>query len=411
MRRLVGWPSGERWENRLGERARAPTLPPVEIAAIVGAAAAVSVAAAAAIGWRRAVLSASRQSQRADRAEATTVEQLAGAREEREVRDLVLSTMEDGILLIGRDGAVVFSNAAVGQLLLPEPASVETVLPLALRAAIEDSREGGAPTSVLVETGVPPRWLRGTVTPTADGATLVVVRDVTRQRQLESVRRDFVANASHELKTPAATIQVTAETLLRATREDPEAIPHFASQLEREAVRLSRIVADLLDLSRLESGSALDDPVSLGTVVREEIQRLDASAQRAGVALEGVAADVPPVRGSQGDLALLVRNLVDNAIRYSQEGGHVRVEVETMDGEVLLRVSDSGVGIPSKDVPRIFERFYRVDRARSRETGGTGLGLAIVKHVTENHSGRIQVESELGSGTTFLVTFPATPAS
>ena len=338
-----------------------------------------------------------------------TVEQLAAAREEREVRDLVLSTMEDGILLIGRDGAVVFSNGAVGRLLPPAPTSVESVLPLGLRAAIEDSREGGVPTSVIVETGVPPRWLRGTVTPTADGATLIVVQDFTRQRRLESVRRDFVANASHELKTPAATIQVTAETLLRATKEDPEAVPHFASQLEREAVRLSRIVADLLDLSRLESGSPLDDPVSLATIVREEMERLATSAERAGVSLECVAADVPPVRGSQGELALLVGNLVDNAIRYSHEGGHVRVEVEATEGEVLLRVSDSGVGIPSKDVPRIFERFYRVDRARSRETGGTGLGLAIVKHVAENHFGRIQVESELGSGTTFLVTFPVSP--
>ncbi len=376
---------------------------------MVGTAAAVSVAGAAAIGWRRAVRSARRQSQRAERADATRVEQLARAREEREIRDLVLSTMEDGIFLIGQDGAVVFSNGAVGRLLPAAPASVDTVLPLALRAAIEGSREGGEPTSVLVETGVPPRWLRGTVTPAADGATLVVVEDVTRQRRLESVRRDFVANASHELKTPAATIQVTAETLLRAMKEDPEAVPHFASQLEREAVRLSRIVADLLDLSRLESGSALDDLVSLGAIVREEIDRLAASAQGADVTLEGVADDVPPVQGSQRDLALLVRNLVDNAIRYSQEGGHVRVEVEASEGEVLLRVSDFGVGIPSKDVSRIFERFYRVDRARSRETGGTGLGLAIVKHVTENHFGRIQVESELGSGTTFLVTFPASP--
>ena len=141
-------------------------------------------------------------------------------------------------------------------------------------------------TSVLVETGVPTRWLRGTITPAADGATLVVVRDVTQQRQLEDVRRDFVANASHELKTPAATIQAVAETLGQAAVDDPAAVPRFASQLEREAVRLSRIVADLLDLSRLESGSALDEIVSLGAAAREEGQRLEESAERAGVTLE-----------------------------------------------------------------------------------------------------------------------------
>jgi two-component system, OmpR family, sensor histidine kinase SenX3 len=281
------------------------------------------------------------------------------------------------------------------------------VLPLALRSAIHEGRERDEAVSVLVETGVPTRWLRATITPAADGATLVVVRDVTRQRQLEDVRRDFVTNASHELKTPAATIQAVAETLGQAASDDPEAVPRFAAQLERESVRLSRIVADLLDLSRLESGSALDELVSLGAAAREEWQRLEESARQAGVTLEIGTDGERPVRGSQRDLALLVRNLIDNAIRYSHGGGQVDVRVDSDGNDVLLRVIDTGIGIPSRDISRIFERFYRVDRARSRETGGTGLGLAIVKHVVENHGGKVEVESELGRGTTFLIRLPA----
>jgi signal transduction histidine kinase len=382
----------------------------VEVAAIVGTAGAVGVAVVASVGWRRAIRAAHRANQRADRAEALRRDGQVAAEEDRWVRDLILSTMDDGILLIGRDAEVVFANAAVGRHLSPEPTSLGGVLPLALRTAIQGSRERGGSASVLVETGVPTRWLRGTITPAADDATLVVVQDVTQERQLESVRRDFVANASHELKTPAATIQASAETLRQAAEDDPEAVLHFASQLEREAVRLSRIVADLLDLSRLESGSSLDDLVSLATTVRDEVQRLEESAERAEVTLEVLTGDARPVRGSQRDLALLVRNLVDNAIRYSHQGGLVRVEVGGEGDEVVLRVSDSGIGIPMRDIPRIFERFYRVDRARSRETGGTGLGLAIVKHVAENHDGKIEVESELQLGTTFRITFPSAPS-
>ena len=371
---------------------------------------AVVAAVAAVAGWRRSAGEARRWEKRALAAEAIGREQQLDALENRKVRDLTLSTMHEGVLLIDSDARVAFANEAIGRHLPSSPATLDAILPFSLRTAIQDSRGRRAPSSVLVETGVPTRWLRGTITPAADGATLVVVRDVTQQRRLESVRRDFVANASHELKTPAASIQAAAETLRRAAEDDPAAVPRFAQQLEREAVRLSRIVSDLLDLSRLESGSSLGDFVSLGAAAREEGQRLEGSADAAGVALEIEASGERPFRGSQQDLALLVRNLMDNAIRYSHEGGRVRVEIDADDSEVTLRITDTGVGIPSKDIPRIFERFYRVDRARSRDTGGTGLGLAIVKHVVENHGGTIEVDSELGRGTTFTIRFPATSA-
>jgi signal transduction histidine kinase len=381
----------------------------VEWGAILALLVVVAAATIAVLGWHRSSRSARRWEERALAAEAIGREQQLDAIEHRRVRDLTLSTMQEGLLLIGSDAHVAFANDAIGRHLPSMPATLDAVLPFSLRTAIEDSRARGESSSVLVETGVPTRWLRSTITPAADGATLVVVRDVTEQRQLDSVRRDFVANASHELKTPAASIQAAAETLRQVVEDDPDAVPRFATQLEREAIRLSRIVADLLDLSRLESGSSLDDLVSLAAATREEAQRLEEAALAAGVTLEIRATGERPIRGSQRDLSLLVRNLVDNAIRYSHEGGEVRVEISCQDDVVTLRVSDTGIGIPSKDIPRVFERFYRVDRARSRETGGTGLGLAIVRHVVENHGGTIEVDSELGRGTTFEISFPAAP--
>ena len=243
---------------------------------------AVAAATIAFLGWHRSSRSARRWEERALAAEAIGREQQLDALEHRRVRDLTLSTMQEGLLLIGADARVAFANDAIGRHLPSTPTTLDTVQPFTLRSAIEDSRERGEATSVLVETGVPTRWLRGTITPAADGATLVVVRDVTQQRQLDFVRRDFVANASHELKTPAASIQAAAETLRQVVQDDPDAVPRFAMQLEREAIRLSRIVADLLDLSRLESGSSLDDLVSLGAATREEAQRLEDGRARGG---------------------------------------------------------------------------------------------------------------------------------
>ena len=344
---------------------------------------------------------------RAAEAETALTEAERRAEHDRRIAGMVLGTTGDGLLLLDARGEVVFSNEAVAAHLGSAPSSLGSLLPLALRTRIEESRRAGAPRIALVETGSPSRWLRGTITPAAEDHTLVVVRDVTEERRLEAVRRDFVENASHELKTPAATIQATAETLRLAAVDDPARIPRFAVQLEREAVRLSRIVTELLDLSRLESGSVVDEVVSLADVAREELRRLQPAADEAGVTLELTANGSGPVRGSSHDLSLLVRNLLDNAIRYSSAGAQVLVDVRSDGAQTLLRVRDTGIGIPSRDLSRIFERFYRVDRARSRQTGGTGLGLAIVKHVVENHGGRTTVESELGHGTTFEVTLPA----
>ena len=310
-------------------------------------------------------------------------------------------------MLVDPAGAVVFSNSAMAQHIGSLPTTAAALFPSSIRSAVEEARNTGRPVEVEAETGSPRRWLRSAAIP-AEGSVLLVVRDVTASRRLEGVRSDFVANASHELKTPAATIQATAETLRIAAADDPEVVPRFAEQLEREAVRLARIVSDLLDLSRLETGTSAFENVDLDRVVEEAADHSAANAGLRGVQL-GVETESVSVPGSEQDLSLMVRNLVSNAVNYTPEGGTVVVELAAApDGGAELLVSDTGVGIPSRDLDRIFERFYRVDRARSRETGGTGLGLSIVRHVAENHGGSVEVTSELGQGSTFTVHLPGT---
>jgi two-component system sensor histidine kinase SenX3 len=349
--------------------------------------------------WRIAQLDRSVQRARED---------LRIADDERRLMQLVLSSMNEGVLLFGGDGRRRFANPAAGRLLGARPSNVQAILPLRLREAVRAAASDGGTTTVDGEVGTPTRALRGAATPVGgDGSVLLIVSDVTETLRIERMRRDFVTNASHELKTPAAAIQATAETIRTAAADDVEAVPGFAEQLEREAARLSRIVSDLLDLSRLEAGTTDDDDVSLDGVLRDEADRCNAEAGETGVAIEIRTVRVPPVSGSRRDLSLLIRNLLDNAVRYTASGGRVAASLRVDGDDVVLTVADDGVGIPSRDLERIFERFYRVDRARSRGTGGTGLGLAIVKHVVENHGGTVSVDSELGRGTTFEVRLPA----
>ncbi len=366
-----------------------------------------ALAAGVVLGRRSQVASQGRIQGRAAAPEEALERNDRSSQHDPRVQDLILATMQEGIFLVDDDGRLAFANDAVTRHLGRRPATIHQLLPVAARDLVErvaDTGEGG---SCEAAYGSPTRWLKITATPAgADGSLLVVVRDITESRRIEHIRRDFVANASHELKTPAASIQAAAETLHDAAHDDPAAVQRFAAQLDRDARRLSRIVADLLDLSRLETGSELDQDVRLGTIVTDEAGRFDAAAREAGLTLVVACGRTERVRGSSRDLSLLVRNLIDNAIRYTPRGGTVRVNLTEDDGLVLLSVCDDGAGIPTRDLPRVFERFYRVDRARSRETGGTGLGLSIVKHVAENHGGSARVASELGRGSTFVVTLP-----
>lgn len=327
------------------------------------------------------------------------------ARRERRDRDLALASLEDGVLLLRDDGFPAVVNPSAERLLASRPSSIASLTPASLQEAVRSA--DAEPHVFQIEAGVPTRVLRVTVQRVGEtGSTLVILRDVTDAARLDRMRRDFIENASHELKTPAATIRITAETLRSAALDDPGAVPAFAERIESEAIRLSRMVADLLDLSRLEGGSDLSHPVDLASALSEEVQRIEADAKEAEVTIDVRSSSVRPIFGDARDLALLVRNLLDNAIRYSEGGGTVHASVGMDGDDVLMRVKDDGVGIPSRDLPRIFERFYRVDRGRSRETGGTGLGLAIVKHVAENHGGEVRIRSELGRGTEVEVRFP-----
>jgi two-component system, OmpR family, phosphate regulon sensor histidine kinase PhoR len=325
---------------------------------------------------------------------------------EREQLTQILSAMEEGVVLVGDGHGIRFANPAAVRLLGGRGEELRDLGPASLRSVIADVERTDDLAQREVETGVPVRTLLATAVRLRGGqGVLLVLRDVTEARRVEAMRRDFVADASHELKTPTAAIQATAETMERALVDDPEAATRFAAHLRREADRLTRIVSDLLDLSRLETEASARQDLRFDEVVREESVRLAAAADAAGVRLE-LATAPALVAGDSEDLALLVGNLLDNAIRYTPRGGLVRVEVAESDGHATLTVTDSGIGIPSRDLPRIFERFYRVDQARSRETGGTGLGLSIARHVAEQHGGSIEAESELGSGSTFRVRLP-----
>jgi two-component system phosphate regulon sensor histidine kinase PhoR len=328
------------------------------------------------------------------------------AREAGETRDLVLSAMEEGMVLVESDDSVGYANPAAHGLLGTEPRDARS-LPAPARQLLHRVRASDGMGEDEFEAGFPPRLLRGSALPVVGGGRIVLVlRDVTEARRVEAMRKDFVANTSHELKTPVASIQAAAETLRDAARNDPQAVTRFSEQLHRDALRLSRIVSDLLDLSRLEAEQPALAPVRLDRLTAEEVERFRDQATGSGVTIDLRSRPVI-IPGSAGDLALLVRNLLDNAVRYSPAGGRVEVEVTPGDGDAILAVRDTGIGIPSRDLPRIFERFYRVDRARSRETGGTGLGLSIAKHVAEQHGGRIEVDSELGRGSEFRVHLPA----
>jgi signal transduction histidine kinase len=308
------------------------------------------------------------------------------------LREQILSSMSEGVVLADGSGRILYSNPAATDLLsgaatLPPPLRTEGPVELKLRHPRR-------------------RELKATCLRLEDGRRLVALQDVTEAKRIEAMRRDFVADASHELKTPVASIQAVAETLETAVTDDPDAVPRFVGTLLDETRRMSALVQDLLDLARLEGRPPERGRVQLTNIVTQETGRVRQAAEEKGLELLETTAEGVVVAGNPEDLSLAVRNLLDNALRYTLTG-EVSVRLWLEDGHANIEVADTGPGIPGKDLSRIFERFYRVDRARSRETGGTGLGLAIVRHVVEQHNGQVRVESELGRGSRFVVRLPA----
>jgi two-component system, OmpR family, sensor histidine kinase SenX3 len=234
---------------------------------------------------------------------------------------------------------------------------------------------------------------------------------LTELKRVNKIRRDFVANVSHELKTPATSLKLLAESLLDILDEDPDQARRFAERLKNETDRLAQLITDLLDLARLESEEGVQNPapVDIRSVLMVVLSRLRPAARRKKITLSwkrsGSAATYT-ILGDETQLISMFSNLVENAVKYTPPGGQVEVTGESDEGEIVVRISDTGIGIPEKNLARIFERFYRVDKARSKETGGTGLGLSIVRHVAENHGGRVTVESVLGEGSAFTIYLP-----
>lgn len=246
------------------------------------------------------------------------------------------------------------------------------------------------------------------VAPLTSGAILVLINDLAEERRVDAVRRDFVANVSHELKTPVGALSILAEAVL-SSAEDPEQVVHFAEKMQTEARRIGSLIQDVIDLSRLQSEDSMDraELVDTNQIINRAIEEVRTISTGLGIEIiRGEPID-EPILGDRGQLLTALRNLLTNAISYSSAGTRVSVTVREVEGIVEISVKDAGIGIPSNELDRIFERFYRVDPARSRGTGGTGLGLAIVKHVCQNHGGECTVWSEVGTGSTFTLRIPA----
>ncbi len=341
---------------------------------------------------------------------------VAELRDERDVLQGTLDAMEEGVLLVDAEERVVRINPALRAALLVDADAPGRPLAEAVDApALLDLARAGrsAVTTREVEVrGLEPRRLmaRAGPLPGGGGSVLLVCRDVTDVRKLETVRRDFVANVSHELRTPVASIRSAAETLQDAAADDPAAAPVFLDVIARNARRLQHLIDDLLDLSRIESKELRlkPEPVDVPALVEHCVALFEHRAREGSVELRGRAeGPLEPALADRRALEQVLTNLVDNAVKYCP-GARVSVRARPAGpGAVELIVEDAGPGIEAKHLPRLFERFYRVDAGRSREVGGTGLGLAIVKHLVEAMGGRIRVASTVGRGTSFYVTLPA----
>jgi len=327
-------------------------------------------------------------------------------RREREESRTLLEALSDGVLAADKRGIVVETNGAARRLLgygqtEPLPPLGELFHDRAHRALMREVLTGAVVEGRELDLG--DRTVVFSARPLAEGGTLLVLSDVTDVRRLETIRRDFVANVSHELKTPLTAIAGYAETL--AAESSDSQTTGFSRTIVDNARRMQRLVDDLLDLSRIESGGWQPEPrkIAIDAAAREAWRPFAERASSRDVQLE---TDSGSVNSDPEALRQIFTNLFDNALRHTPTGGRIRVSAQRAGHDTVVRVSDTGSGIGADHLPRIFERFYRVDPGRSRQEGGTGLGLAIVKHLVEAHGGRVEAESELGRGTTILLYLP-----
>lgn len=328
--------------------------------------------------------------------------EMARIRRELERAQSALDGLPVGVVVVDANGLVVSKNrsATVGR------GHSEVLVQEAIDRHVQHALRGREMSSTVELFGPPKRVFQVKASPHVDGGALVIVEDISERSRLDAVRTDFVANISHELKTPVGALAVLAEAI--ADEDDLDVVHRLANKMMDEAHRAATSIDDLLELSRIElGGRAVRDPVDIRQVLRDAVIRSLAGAEQREIRIDlDEPVDPIVVLGDRRQLVSAVSNLIDNAAKYSDVGSDVFVSASVVDGWVGIAVEDHGIGIPAKDVDRIFERFYRVDRARSRETGGTGLGLAIVRHVATNHEGEVQVKSTEGEGSTFTLRLP-----
>ncbi|MHB1423220.1 MAG: HAMP domain-containing sensor histidine kinase [Gemmataceae bacterium] len=359
---------------------------------------------------------------------------IARLEEDRQQLRTILSGMVEGVVALDAGQRILYANERATQLLgLPWQAPVgrrlwevvrqRPLLDVVQRAldSSEPQREelgwsGSSIRSLTVHAAsLPPRASSPTTGGDArGGGAVLVLHDTTELRRLERLRQEFVANVSHELKTPLSIIKACVETLLDGAIDDLEHRQHFLEQLDSQSNRLHALILDLLSLARIESGAELFDfqPLTVSEIVKTCMERHRPRAEAKGQVFEIAASpdeETLAVWADEEALEQILDNLLDNAVKYTPQGGRVSVHWRRADEQVCLEVADTGIGIPEQDLPRIFERFYRVDKARSRELGGTGLGLSIVKHLSQAMHGSVRAASRPGRGTTFIVCLPWAP--
>jgi two-component system sensor histidine kinase SenX3 len=319
-----------------------------------------------------------------------------------------LDSLQAGLVLCDRDGRVVAHNTAARQFL--QARHGEALVTRVIKELLEQARSGEQVTTRVELHAEPRRSYEVRAGPVERGGEMLgavaLVHDITEHDRIESVRRDFVANVSHELKTPIGALSLLADSLAADT--EPEVVARLAGRMQIEIQRVANTIDDLLTLAMLEDERGRpDERVDIGAVVAAASDRISETAEQRDVkVVVSMPADLAPMRGSRLHLESAVFNLLDNAVKFSDPGERVDVQVETDRDALTLSVTDEGIGIPAAEQSRIFERFYRVDLARSRSTGGTGLGLSIVRHVAMNHGGEVSVTSREGLGAQFTLTLP-----
>ncbi|RJP58169.1 MAG: HAMP domain-containing protein [Deltaproteobacteria bacterium] len=340
-------------------------------------------------------------------------------------RQAILSGMIEGVIAINQDRRVILINSAAEEILNIPPGRAlgrfhwEVIRHTRLNPLFQEVLETGAQKmeEIILHYGGE-RILRvQTAAIPGEGGTpwamVAVFHDITQIRDLERVRKEFVANVSHELRTPLTSIKGFVETLRNGAVSDPEKSLRFLEIIEKHTERLNRLITDLLNLSQIESGKTEANnlkPVNLVDVVSRVISNFREIADQKGQKIKmNIPSVLPHVLADKERIETVMENLLDNAVKYTPNNGEVTVSAFEKDDGVQVEVADTGIGIPPKDIPRIFERFYRVDKARSRELGGTGLGLSIVKHIIETHGGKVRAESEAGKGSRFIFNLPKSP--